>query len=128
MEICAEISQHRIKHIISSYRLDEDSGDRLGLFMEYLNGLLALYPAPLVELALVETLIQTWSALPLQRGCSFLVYAHQLVRTWATTTIAPTMTPAQFQHITALDPTPIFTYCAQRSPQPPASQEAIHLL
>lgn len=105
MEICEQISQQRVKHIVTSYQL---SGDETVSFNAYLDSLLQRYPCPLVELALVETLIDRWLSVPLVRGVEFLAEAHHKLKIWETQPIFSTITPAQFQQIAGLDPTPIF--------------------
>ena len=54
MELKQQIEQQRVKHIISSYQLEGE--DAIG-FHQYLNDLLATYPSPVIELALVEVLV-----------------------------------------------------------------------
>jgi hypothetical protein len=105
MEIWQQLSRQRIKHIVSSYQL---AGDEVNQFDAYLEDLMVRYPFPLIELALVETLIDNWLSVPLTRGISFLSQAHDKLKTWDTQPIVSTITPEQFQQIAGLDPTPIF--------------------
>jgi hypothetical protein len=115
MEFQEAIKRQRVKYIISSYHLDEANSPE---FDEYLDMLLADYPWPLIELALVETLIQNWLQVPMKRGYEFLTETHEQLQIWEryaliqssvkSCAIASTITPAQFQQITNLDPTPIF--------------------
>ncbi|MBE9178368.1 hypothetical protein IQ268_07175 [Oculatella sp. LEGE 06141] len=105
MEIWEEVNRQRVKHIISSYQLD---GDEASQFNTYLEELLHLYPLPLIELALVETLIDFWLSVPSVRGVEFLSQAHDKLKHWEGEPIASTITPSQFQQITGLDPGPIF--------------------
>lgn len=115
MEIQEAVERQRVKYIISSYCLDEANSQR---FDDYLETLLAHYPLPLIELALVETLTHNWLQVPMKRGYEFLAQAHEQLQTWeqyaliaaeaAPCTIASTITPEQFQQITNLDPSPIF--------------------
>lgn len=115
MEVQEAIKRQRVKYIISSYRLDQGNSQR---FDDYLEMLLVNYPLPLIELALVETLIHNWLQVPMNRGYEFLVQVHEQLQIWeryalmqaqtAPCAIASTITPEQFQQITNLDPSPIF--------------------
>lgn len=105
MEIREQLNRQRIKHIVSSYQLSGDEGNQ---FEAYLEELLQTYAYPLVELALVETLIDQWLTVPLKRGVEFLVQTHSKLRVWEHQPIVSTITPEQFQQISGLDPTPIF--------------------
>lgn len=114
MELREQIKQQRVKHIVSSYQL---AGEETEAFNHYLNELLHLYPTPLIELALVETLVDSWLRLPMQRGCEFLTQAHEQLKAWESRRVTSTIAPLQFQQITGLDPSPIFG----SSSVPPAS-------
>ncbi|MBD2059614.1 hypothetical protein H6F88_27070 [Oculatella sp. FACHB-28] len=105
MEIREQLSQQRVKYIISSYQL---SGNEVDRFNTYLDELLQIYPPPLVELALVETLVDQWSSVPMLRGVEFLTQSHNKLKTWENQPIVSTITPSQFQQIAGLDPTPVF--------------------
>lgn len=105
MEIWEQLSRQRVKHIVSSYRLGGEEAHRFEL---YLDELLQLYPRPLIELALIETLIDHWLAVPLVRGTEFLAQTHNRLRHWEDQPIVSTITPAQFQQIAGLDPAPVF--------------------
>ncbi len=115
MKFQEAVQQQRVKYIISSYRLNQ--ADSRG-FDDYLEMLMVYYPLPLIELALVETLIQNWLQVPMKRGDEFLAQAHAQLQIWegyaliqagtAPCAIASTITPEQFQQITNLDPSPIF--------------------
>jgi hypothetical protein len=115
MTLEEQLQRQRVKHIVTSYHL---AGDDADAFVLYLHALLDQYPAPLIELALVEVLVTHWLAVPLLRGCEFLVHVHDRLRAWEEETVAhdstaPTQAsslvhPKDFQHITGLDPTPIF--------------------
>jgi hypothetical protein len=113
MDIGERLKQQRVKHIVSSYQLD---GTETEDFEQYLADLLHTYPAPLIELALVETLVDYWVRLPKVRGCDFLAIAHDYLQDWddltqpfaQNTPIASTIAPEQFRWITGLDPTPVF--------------------
>lgn len=115
MELGAQLSWQRVKHIVSSYQLD---GHDAEAFEHDLHLLFAHYPSPLIELALVETLVDGWLQVPLLRGGEFLAKAYELLQQWeeqaltrsdpVTRQRASTISPDQFQQITGLDPTPIF--------------------
>lgn len=105
MEIREQLNRQRVKHIISSYQL---SGSEANGFNLYLEELMQRYPQPLLELALVETLIDQWLSVPLLRGVEFLAQTHGKLKTWEACPIVSTITPAQFQQLVGLDPTPIF--------------------
>jgi hypothetical protein len=115
MEFQEAVQQQRVKYIISSYRLNEAASQG---FDNYLEKLMAHYPLPLIELALVETLIQNWLQVPMKRGYEFLAQAHEQLQIWeryaliqagtVPCAIASIITPEQFQQITNLDPSPIF--------------------
>ncbi|MBF2002984.1 MAG: hypothetical protein IGS50_18975 [Synechococcales cyanobacterium C42_A2020_086] len=105
MKLQEQVSRQRVKHIVSSYQL---SGDEPHQFELYLEELLRLYPYPLIELALIETLVDQWISVPLRRGVEFLAQTHNKLKSWENQPIVSTMTPAQFRDIAGLDPTPIF--------------------
>lgn len=114
MEVQEAVKRQRVKYIISSYRLDEANSQE---FEDYLEMLMAHYPWPLIELALVETLIHNWVQVPMKRGYKFLTQVHEQLQIWeryvliqteTAPSIASTITPEQFQQITNLDPSPIF--------------------
>lgn len=114
MEVQEAVKRQRVKYIISSYRLDEANSQE---FEDYLEMLMANYPWPLIELALVETLIHNWVQVPMKRGYEFLTQVHEQLQIWeryvliqteTAPSIASTITPEQFQQITNLDPSPIF--------------------
>ncbi|MDX2215381.1 MAG: hypothetical protein SFY66_19110 [Oculatellaceae cyanobacterium bins.114] len=105
MDIQEEINRQRIKHIISSYQLGGSEADQMEL---YLNELVENYPMPLIELALVETLVDHWLTVPLLRGRDFFSQAHDKLKDWESQPIISTITPEQFQQITGLDPSPVF--------------------
>jgi hypothetical protein len=105
MTLEKQVSQQRVKHIVSSYQLD---GEQPEAFVKYLEELLQSYATPLIELALAETLVGNWLNLPMQRGIGFLQQAHDRLQQWETESIISTLTPEQFQQVTGLDPSPIF--------------------
>jgi hypothetical protein len=94
----------RICHIVTSYEL---SGDDPAPFEAYLESLLQAFPEPLIELAIVETLVQQWLRVPLLRGIEFLQTAHQVLQGWDQV-VESRLTPGHFEMITGLDPAPIF--------------------
>jgi hypothetical protein len=100
-----ELSRHRVKHIVSSYDLDRPDPSQ---FDAYLDDLLTHYQPPLIELALVETLVDGWATVPLVRGLAFLHRVHEMLKRWDDQPIVSTLTPEQFSQISGLDPTPIF--------------------
>ncbi len=105
MHIQEQINQQRVKHIVSSYGLADGDPFRFGAL---LDELLQIYPAPLIELALIETLVDRWSQIPMVKGFDFLQQAHTCLKTWESQPIVSTIAPEQFQQITGLDPSPIF--------------------
>lgn len=105
MDIRQQLNRQRVQYIVSSYQLDGAESHRFDL---YLEELLRVYPHPLVELAIVETLIDQWLTIPLIRGIEFLAQTHGKLKLWEEQPIVSTITPAQFQQIAGLDPTPIF--------------------
>jgi hypothetical protein len=115
MEIREQLSRQRVKHIVSSYELGGDEATR---FDTYLEDLLQVYPCPLIELALVETLVDGWSAIPLVRGIKFLTLTHDKLKLWENQPIVSTVTPAQFRQIAGLDPAPVFGSAELPPPSP----------
>lgn len=105
MEFKEQLQQQRVKHIVSSYQL---AGNDRETFHRYLDTLFLAYPLPLIELALVETLVDNWLRVPMTKGCEFLAQAHEHLAAWKDSAIATTIAPEQFQQITGLDPSPIF--------------------
>lgn len=97
--------RQRMRHIVSSYHLDQGESP---LCWAYLEDLLRSYPAPLIELALVETLVAHWLRLQYLRGLPFFQKTHQQLQTWEADPIVSTLTPGEFYGITGLDPQPIF--------------------
>lgn len=95
----------RIQHIVTSYGL---SGDEAAPFEAYLMDLMQVFPAPLIELAIVETLVQQWLRVPLLRGIEFLQKAHQVLTHWQSQPFHSRLTPTYFELVTGLDPTPLF--------------------
>lgn len=100
-----QVSQQRVKYVVSSYQLD---GDEAEAFAKHLQHLLQAYAAPLVELALTETIVANWAKVPIPRGIKFLEQVHTLLKQWEVEAITSTLTPEQFQQVTGLDPSPVF--------------------
>ncbi len=105
MDLQHHLKQQRVKHIVSSYELTGDADDA---FQVRLTELLATYPASLIELALTEALVDAWASVPMVRGTEFLTRVHEKLKHWETQPIVSTVTPEQFQHVTGLDPIPVF--------------------
>jgi len=128
MELGEQLNRQRVKHIVTSYQLENGEPEA---FNNYLEDLLRVYPSPLVELAIVEVLVDSWLKVPMIRGHGFLAQTHELLKGWenqaieqinaAEATIASTIGPEQFQQITGLDPSPIFGPSGLPSSQPPIS-------
>jgi hypothetical protein len=118
MTLDQQISHQRVKHIVSSYQLDGNSADEFAI---YLADLLNTYSAPLIELALTETLVANWLVIPMTKGIEFLQQVHAQLQAWEVgQSIAHPLTPEQFHQITGLDPTPVFNalhHVSTRSPQ-----------
>ncbi|MFQ3615459.1 MAG: hypothetical protein SNJ57_11900 [Cyanobacteriota bacterium] len=124
-KLLEHVNQQRVKHIIKLYALDREETQDL---YTCLDALFRLYPPPLIELALVETLVDHWAAVPMPRGLAFMSRVRDRLRHWETQWAAQeetqgnaqgehqqdrallfsTLTPQQFHHITGLDPAPIF--------------------
>lgn len=105
MELQDRLNQQRPKHIISSYQL---AGENSAEVETCLESLFQTYPTPLIELALVETLVDGWLNVPLVRGIEFMHRVCDRLKAWESQPIVSTITPEQFQQVTGLDPSPIF--------------------
>jgi hypothetical protein len=111
VEFTKQIQYQRVKHIVDSYCLE---GCEPLSFEQHLKKLLEIYPAYVVELALVEVLVAQWMRVPMQRGNRFLAEVEQHLYEWMhqpnrDRPISPyRITAEQFQTITGLDPTPVF--------------------
>ncbi len=107
MDIQQRIHHQRVRHIIDSYML-MGTGTEAVRFDAYVDDLLKRYPSGLIELALVETLAQSWLSVPMQRGLAFLTAAHACLNQWQAEPqaemVAISVTPSQFSQITGLDP------------------------
>ncbi|MDX2096981.1 MAG: hypothetical protein SFW36_04330 [Leptolyngbyaceae cyanobacterium bins.59] len=110
MDINEQVGRQRVKYIISRYHLNDAEGDSSDpeIFESQLEKLLRTYPTPLIELALVETLVASWLNYPFVRGVEFLNQAQIHLQTWEQESVVSTITPEQFSQIAGLDPTPIF--------------------
>ncbi len=120
MELQEKIKRQRVQHIVESYHLDAGAES----FQIELEALLVNYSTPLVELALVETLVAHWLKVPLLRGQDFLAEVSSLLNEWEHRIFCTEagddqaiacVTAAQFHQITGLDPTPIFGAPARSS-------------
>ena len=109
MELQQRINQQRIQFIIDSYQLaPQDSHQSLEAFTQYLNNLLEQFPPSLMELALVETLADLWSEIPLPRGCQFLEVAHAKLKKWESQPVVSSVTPSQYEQVAGLNAVPVF--------------------
>ncbi|MGB3789613.1 MAG: hypothetical protein WA949_16505 [Phormidesmis sp.] len=95
------ISVQRVQHIVDSYLLEDNEAEP---FRTYLHELLRRYPYGLVELALVDTLIESWLTIPMQKGVPFLTAAHEQIKQWQQGLERIRLTHSQFYQITGLDP------------------------
>ncbi len=102
MDLSARVAGQRVRHIIDSYQLDGRDREE---FARQLDELLRIYPTPDIELAIVETLVAQWFHPPILKGIPFLQATKKRLLAPATPS---SITPAHFQHITGLDPAPIF--------------------
>lgn len=112
MELWEQICRQRIRYIVDCYQLDltESPED----FTDLLEELWIAYPYSQIELALVETLVASWLQIPPVKGIPFLTEVHRRLQGWENCTQIPTqVTPAQFQQIAGLDPSPVFGSCFQ---------------
>lgn len=116
MVLGERIQQQRVKSIISSYQL---AGQDTDAFDSRLDDLLQNYPAPLLELAMVESLIENWLRMPMARGCAFLAQVQQRLDQWEARSFHTTIAPEQFQQITGLSPDPVFGSAGTPPSQPP---------
>lgn len=105
MTLEEHISRQRVKYIVSSYQLE---GDDPAVFNPALDQLLQTYAAPILELALAETLVELWLTVPLPRGLDFLQRAEDRLQQWVRSGVCSRLDPDQFQLVTGLDPTPVF--------------------
>ncbi|MCS6814467.1 MAG: hypothetical protein NZ772_12995 [Cyanobacteria bacterium] len=105
MSLLAQLQKQRLQYIVDSYNLAGAQGEA---FASYLQVMMQAFPAPLLELAIVDTLVDHWLSVPLVRGVAFLEETYQKLQMWEQQSIANTITPDQFQQLTGLDPTPVF--------------------
>ena len=106
MNIQHRINQQRVNHIVDSYLL---AGEDPASFQKYLDDLIVQYPAGLIELALVETLVSNWLKIPMEKGVAFLAATHERLKQWQQPDQSPAITPSQFSQIVGLDAQPAFT-------------------
>lgn len=100
-----QVNQQRVQHIVSTYQL---AGTDSTEFNRALERWMGVYVAPLIELALVETLVDGWLTVPMPRGLDFLHRVQERLSQWESQPIVSTLTPEQFHQITGLDPAPVF--------------------
>ncbi len=105
MTLTEQINHQRVKYIVSSYQLD---GDVPQEFEKRLSALASDYPLPWLELALAEVLVLNWLIVPMPRGIAFLQEVKGRLQLWRRSGVKNLLTPAEFQRITNLDPTPVF--------------------
>ncbi|MEO0457491.1 MAG: hypothetical protein AAF152_13065 [Cyanobacteria bacterium P01_A01_bin.114] len=105
MDIQTRISRQRVKHIVDSYQLE---GDDANAFVLYLASLLDEYRPALIELAMVEAIVESWSVIPLLRGTPFLEKVHKRLNQWRQSPIESSLSPAHFEQITGLDAVAVF--------------------
>lgn len=106
MELWEQLSRQRVRYITESYEL---YGDAIDDFDDYLEDLLLAYPPPQIELAIVETLVESWLQMPLVKGIAFIESVHERLKSWEKSiSVKPSITPSQFRQISGLDPTPVF--------------------
>lgn len=105
LSLSVQLQQQRLQHIVDSYNLAGTQGEA---FANHLQVMMQAFPIPLLELAIVDTLVDHWLSVPLVRGVAFLEEAYQKLQAWEQQSIATTITPEQFQQLTGLDPTPVF--------------------
>lgn len=117
MELGEQINRQRVKYVVSSYQLAGEAGSA---FDADLEELLDRYPAPLIELAIVQTLANNWVTVPLPRGGEFLTLVHRQLKSWEHYSITTSLTPELFSQITGLDPGPVFGSSGSSSAQPTA--------
>lgn len=113
MELQEQIGRQRVKHIVDSYQLAGDDADS---FTKQLDHCFNIYPAPLIELAIAEILVDTWLTLSECRGSIFIRAVQDRLQSWSGQTEVATITPSQFQQITGLDPAPVFTVASNSTP------------
>lgn len=105
MQLKDKVDRQRVNYIIQSYHLDK--GETEG-FAQRLIQLFNRFPTPMIELALVQILVDSWLVFPLPRGLSFLEKVSVKLNDWQKEGVNSTIDPEQFRHITGLDPQPIF--------------------
>jgi hypothetical protein len=119
MELLEKIRGQRVRYIVSSYGL---AGSEAASFGVELERLLLVYPPEWVELALVETLVERWAHVSLERGVVFLEPVRDRLRFWAGNPRVTAIGPVQFQMIAGLDPTVVFEGVVWLSPEDAVGQ------
>lgn len=97
--------RQRLQHIVDSYSL---AGSEEEVFYPILRHWESRHPLPLIELAVVEALVQTWLRLPRPTGTTFLKLVGRRLQQWQTPPVESAITRSQFEQVTGLDPSPIF--------------------
>lgn len=106
MTLAEKINHQRVKYIVSSYQLD---GDVPTEFLKRLDTLADDYPLSWLELALAEVLVLNWLIVPMPRGLEFLQEVKSRLQQWRRSGVRNLLTPSEFQRITNLDPSPVFS-------------------
>ncbi|MEM1426065.1 MAG: hypothetical protein AAGF75_05875 [Cyanobacteria bacterium P01_H01_bin.130] len=96
----------RISHIFNAYQLWGAQSEQV---QQQVIQLLDQYPAPLMELAIAEVLVQQWLTALFPRGTQFIDRVHQWLDACATVGISLTVLPPQFQAITGLEPHGVYS-------------------
>lgn len=101
MDLQTRIERQRIHHIIDSYNLwGKDSTE----FQQRLEYLFADYETTRIELAIVDTLVLTWMALPPLKGLDFI----DRVKLRLTANLPTLVTAIHYRAITGLDGSHLF--------------------
>lgn len=96
MELQERILHQRIHHIIDSYHL---RGNDPAQFNQRLEHLFADYETATIELAIVDTLITEWTALPPVKGLEFI----DRVKLRLTANLPTLVTASHYRMITGLE-------------------------
>ncbi|MFN3361705.1 MAG: hypothetical protein ACK421_09820 [Pseudanabaenaceae cyanobacterium] len=101
MELQTRIARQRVLHIIDSYHLRGNDPEQ---FNQRLEQLFAIYQTSEIELAIVDTLVTTWTILPPVKGIEFV----DRVEFRLTANLPPLVSTIHYQAITGLDGTHLF--------------------
>ncbi len=101
MDLQTRIERQRIHHIIDSYNLQGNDSIE---FKQRLEHLFADYETTRIELAIVDTLILTWMALPPLKGLDFI----DRVELRLTANLPTLVTAIHYKAITGLDGSHLF--------------------